>query len=181
MNLFYDSEFTGLHQTTTLISLGMVAEDGRAFYAEFNDYDRSQCDPWIRDNVLAHTRWINQPDATTGQWREQALTLCYGDSASIRTALQTWLAQFERIEIWADCPAWDWVLLCELFGGAFHIPQQIYYLPFDLVTLFKAQGLDPDTDRASFAGSAASGPLQQRHNALYDAQILRGCYRKLMP
>lgn len=51
MKLFFDTEFTGLHKDTTLISLGMVDEDGRTFYAEFNDYDKSQCDEWIQKNV----------------------------------------------------------------------------------------------------------------------------------
>ena len=31
MKLFFDTEFTGLHQATTLISLGIIAEDGRTF------------------------------------------------------------------------------------------------------------------------------------------------------
>ena len=42
--IFFDMEFTGLHQKTTLISIGLIAEDGRTFYAEFNDYDKSQLD-----------------------------------------------------------------------------------------------------------------------------------------
>lgn len=37
MKIFFDTEFTGLHKDTTLISLGMISEDGRRFYAEFND------------------------------------------------------------------------------------------------------------------------------------------------
>jgi len=62
MILFLDTEFTGLHQQATLISLALVAEDGQAFYAEFTDYDASQCDDWIQKNVLAHTRWLKQND-----------------------------------------------------------------------------------------------------------------------
>jgi len=34
--IFFDTEFTGLHKDTTLISIGLIAEDGRTFYAEFN-------------------------------------------------------------------------------------------------------------------------------------------------
>jgi uncharacterized protein YprB with RNaseH-like and TPR domain len=32
MKIFFDTEFTGLRQHTTLISIGMVAEDGREVY-----------------------------------------------------------------------------------------------------------------------------------------------------
>lgn len=41
MNIFFDTEFTGLHKNTTLISIGCVDENGRTFYAELTDYDES--------------------------------------------------------------------------------------------------------------------------------------------
>ena len=34
MNIFFDTEFTGLRKDTTLISIGMIAENGKTFYAE---------------------------------------------------------------------------------------------------------------------------------------------------
>lgn len=52
MRLFMDTEFTGLHKHAHLISIGIVSEDGRTFYAEFNDYPESQVDEWIRKNVI---------------------------------------------------------------------------------------------------------------------------------
>ena len=33
MKIFFDTEFTGLHQHTTLISIGLVDEVGISFYA----------------------------------------------------------------------------------------------------------------------------------------------------
>jgi len=44
MKIFFDTEFTGLHQNTTLISIGLVTEQEHSFYAEFDDYDKSQVD-----------------------------------------------------------------------------------------------------------------------------------------
>ena len=52
MNIYFDTEFTGLHKDTTLISLGCVADDGRRFYTEFTDFDKSQCNDWINENVI---------------------------------------------------------------------------------------------------------------------------------
>lgn len=46
--LFFDFEFTGLRQNTTPISLGVYAENGHTFYAEFTDYDKDQIDDWLR-------------------------------------------------------------------------------------------------------------------------------------
>lgn len=54
MLLFFDTEFTGLRKDTTLISLGIVADDGKKFYAEFTDYDEMQCNQWINDNVIGN-------------------------------------------------------------------------------------------------------------------------------
>ena len=57
MKIFFDTEFTGLHQHTTLISIGLIAEDGRKFYAEFNDYDKSQVDEWMQENVINNLKF----------------------------------------------------------------------------------------------------------------------------
>lgn len=40
--LFLDTEFTGLRQHTSLISIALEAKNGAEFYGESNDYDR----PW---------------------------------------------------------------------------------------------------------------------------------------
>ena len=52
-NLFFDTEFTGLHSEAKLISIGIVAEDGRYFYAELNDYDKEKdTSDFVKLNVL---------------------------------------------------------------------------------------------------------------------------------
>ena len=56
MNIFFDTEFTGLNQNTTLISIGLVDENGDTFYAELTDYDETQCDDWIKTNVLGNLK-----------------------------------------------------------------------------------------------------------------------------
>ena len=52
--IYVDTEFTGLRKDATLISIGLISKDYRTFYAEFNDYDESQVNDWIRENVLSH-------------------------------------------------------------------------------------------------------------------------------
>lgn len=49
---FFDTEFTGLQKDTTLISLGIVADNGKKFYAEFTDFNWDYVDEWIQKNVL---------------------------------------------------------------------------------------------------------------------------------
>lgn len=179
MKIFYDSEFTGLHQHTTLISIGLVAENGLEFYAEFTDYDATQCDEWINKNVLKHTRWLSNepPKEPICENINKSTNIC-ANKTVIKEKLSEWLQQFSMIEIWADCYAYDWILFCELFGGAREIPQNIFYIPGDLATMFILKGLNPDTDREQFAELEKSQPT--RHNALNDALVVRSCYQKLV-
>ncbi len=176
--IFLDTEFTGLHQQTTLISIGLVADSGEEFYAELTDYDNLQITDWLKENVLSKL-WLtnNQDFATT----EKGIYL-KGDSATIKEALQKWFSQFEGVEIWADVLAYDWVLFCELFGGALKIPGNIFYAPFDLATLLRIKGeivpigqYDKDIDRLSFAGLES----KWRHNAVNDARVEMLCFKKL--
>ncbi|MBK7010293.1 MAG: 3'-5' exoribonuclease [Saprospiraceae bacterium] len=125
MKIFLDTEFTGLHQNSTLISLALVAENGEEFYAEFNDYDHFQINVWLEENVISKLFFAGQDkvEKKSGQ-----CTFIKGNSIEIVSYLRQWLAGFDYIEIWADVLAYDWVLFCELFGGALTIPENIFLL-----------------------------------------------------
>lgn len=157
MRVFFDTEFTGLHKNTTLMSIGLVDEDGRTYYAELSDYNRTQVDPWLQENVI---------DNFTGELTRSKQTL--------KLDLQEWFSEYESVEIWSDCLAYDWVLFNDIFGGAFDIPKNIYYIPFDICTLMKVRGVDPDINREEYAGMTGS-----KHNALHDARVIKACYEKL--
>ncbi len=176
MKIFFDTEFTGLHQKTTLISIGLVSENGREFYAEFTDYDRSQVDDWLCDNVLSNLilQPLGEPNAPT-VWPGNSVC---GNTQRIKVELENWFASFDgKIEIWSDCLAYDWVLFNQLWGHAFNIPKMIYYIPFDISTLMKIKGVDPDISRENFAGLNTTN--NQKHNALWDAKVIKACYEKL--
>lgn len=162
IKVFFDTEFTGLHQGTTLISIGLIDENGRSFYAELMDYDRAQCDDWINDNVIAHL---------TG---EHLVT-----TRKLKKQLEDWFMFYApgAVQMWSDCLAYDWVLFNQIFGGAFKIPKAIYYIPFDLCTLFELKGIDPDINREQYAGSITDA---RKHNSMHDALVIRACYNKVM-
>lgn len=177
--VFLDTEFTGLHQQTTLISIGLVADSGEEFYAELTDYDNLQITDWLRENVLSKLWLTNNHDFDT---TEKGIYL-KGDKGTINEALQKWFSQFEGVEIWADVLAYDWVLFCELFGGALKIPENIFYAPFDLATMLRIKGIiepvsnyENDISRYEFAGIEKS----KQHNAMEDARVEKLCFGKLM-
>lgn len=172
MKVFFDTEFTGLHQKTTLISIGLEAEDGRVFYAELDDYDHSQVDSWVREKVVEKLILTGKPDFC-GLGRDYVTVR--GDRQFVSGALTMWLYSLDdNIEMWSDCLAYDWVLFCNLFGNALSVPSFIQYIPFDLSTLLRVKGIDPDIDREEFAGLKET--TKQKHNALWDAKVIHQCY-----
>lgn len=95
---FLDTEFTDFIDCQ-LISIGIVTEDGREFYAERTDYDESACSDFVRAAVLP------QLGKETGA--------IVGTAAEIREALLTWLSQVGPLDIYVDYRT-DWDLLLDL-------------------------------------------------------------------
>jgi len=193
MKIFFDAEFTGLHQNTTLVSIGLTSKDGRTFYAELNDFDQNQVDDWIRMHVLQNLLFHAPPEGQQEYWTQSRVTPemplhqawnleMRGNSDEVANSLTEWLSQFESIEIWGDCLAYDWVLFNQLFGHAFNIPKNVHYIPFDICTLFKVHGIDPDINREEFAAGWLdnSRGRPQKHNALWDAKVIEACHRHLI-
>ncbi len=178
MRVFFDSEFTGLRQDTTLISIGLVAEDGSMFYAEFTDYDKNQVFDWLQENVIDNL-WLSNPDQARPEYcnEDSHLTTCLGDKEKVSLALLQWLSQWDQVEMWADIIPFDWVLLCDLLGGILNFPQNLSYICYDICTLLKMKGYEPmTTNREDFVGFTG---VENKHNALYDALVVKACYEKL--
>lgn len=180
MKIFFDTEFTGLHQNTTLISIGFVSENDDLFYGEFTDFDQSQVDDWLKENVLAHMMLDTQTELSMPDYAYM------GNKPFIKDALLKWFARFDEVELWSDCLSFDWVLLSELIAdrknGYPKLPDNfIYHSPFDILTVFKLKGMDYDVTRETFAyGTLYQEMLDKKHNALWDAQVIKACYDKLM-
>lgn len=200
MNLFFDTEFTGLHKNTTLISIGIISEDGRFFYGESMDFDKNQIDEWLQKNVIDNLLYNNKEgyysseelygnfsmDSFDYNYRSQNPdidpysnynTRMKGTINELSRDLRLWLDQFDDVTIWSDCLSYDWVLFNDLFGTAFDIPKQVYYIPFDICTLFKVKEIDPDISREAFIDNKIDG---EKHNSLYDAKVIKACYDKLI-
>lgn len=175
--IFLDCEFSGLHSGTTLISIGLISDTGNTFYAELTDYDSNQIDDWLTKNVISKL--------TLGELEKNTVivngsdTVFRGDKASLRKHLGKWLNMHGPVEIWSDCLAYDWVLFNDVFEHAFKIPKNVYYIPFDLCTLFKIKGIDPDISREAY--SEQHGAINSlKHTALYDAITIKKCYDKVV-
>jgi 3'-5' exoribonuclease Rv2179c-like domain len=109
MKYWLDTEFIARPFTIDLISIGLVAEDGREFYAESSEVDWSKANAWTLENVRP------QLDGR-GMSREE-----------ISYALRNFADGDEHPVFWGYFPAFDWVAFVGLFGALeelpFHFPQ----------------------------------------------------------
>ena len=187
MKIFFDTEFTGLRQDTTLVSIGLVAETGQTFYAELTDYNKSHIDGWLQkhviDNLILH-------DFQSGDYKPFDNNVYLKDNKEhVANAIRHWLLELENtaeptFQMWSDVLAYDWVLFCDLFEN--ELPSYIQYIPMDLATVLQQNGLDPDMDRVEFSKAAIlpfentlPNSIKNKHNSLYDALTITKCCYKL--
>jgi hypothetical protein len=181
MKIFIDTEFTGLRKDTTLISLGIVYEDGSELYAEFTDYNESQLEDFHREHIMDKLS-LGDMDVNSIRFDDKMCKkYIRGDKEFVGREIDFWHQYImkdydnEKIHVWSDCLAYDWVLFCDMFGGALSLPKNILYIPFDICTLFLMKNIDPDISREGFVDEEA----ENKHNALHDARVIKKCYEKL--
>jgi hypothetical protein len=112
VRFFYDCEFIEDGRTVDLVSLGMVDETGREFYAVSTEFDASRAIDWVRRHVLDKL-----PPPADPVWRSRE---------QIRADLLAFLLEpGEPIELWAWMAAYDHVVLCQLWGDMRALPRPI--------------------------------------------------------
>ncbi|HVH22554.1 MAG TPA: 3'-5' exoribonuclease, partial [Pseudonocardia sp.] len=109
MRFFYDCEFIEDGRTIDLVSIGVVGEDGREFYAVSTEFDPVRAGAWVRSHVLPKLPSPGHP-----AWRNRA---------RIRTDLLAFLTGAGAdVELWAWIAAYDHVVLCQLWGAMPDLP-----------------------------------------------------------
>ncbi|QXG47472.1 3'-5' exoribonuclease [Pseudomonas viridiflava] len=121
MRIFLDCEFTELSAAAKLMSLALVAENGREFYVELLDAWREEdCSEFVKEIVL--------PQLWGGSY---ALPII-----EARISLLAFLASFDNeIEIVTDAPGYDWELFCDLVYEGGRWPRIVRNFPTDATKL----------------------------------------------
>lgn len=153
MRYFLDTEFIEYPCTIDLISIGIVADNGKALYLVSNEFDESKASDWVKENVIQKLGDV--PRYSREEIKQKILEFIGDDTP----------------EFWADYADYDWVAFCWLFGSMIDLPngwpmycndiQQFknYVDPF--MTL---EELDP----------------QMEHNALEDAKLTSRRYSSIV-
>lgn len=168
--IFYDTEFLEDGHTIDLISIGMVAEDGREYYAvtygewwlrRIGEHD------WLLANVAPSLPVKVDPVPTrgAGTWNYVTWDRDHPDWPHVksRKAIADEVRDFIQAtpdpELWAWYAAYDHVALCQLWGPMIALPKGVPMWTNDL-------------KQEAFKAGDPQMPKQDggEHNALADAR-----------
>jgi len=119
MRYFIDTEFAERQGSIDLISLGIVAEDGREFYAESSEFRDSMANDWVRANVC--TKLWSRGDESRHEFFPDVFTGIFEDRASIGRSVLSFIGE-DKPEFWGYYADYDWVVFCWLFGAMVDLP-----------------------------------------------------------
>lgn len=113
MNIFYDTEFLEDGKTIELISIGIVNEGGKQYYAVNRDMpmERIVHHEWLMKNVMPHLPALDSGDP------------CIKDKPTIAREVAKFVLDVPDPRLWAWYGAYDHVVLCQLFGRMMDLPQ----------------------------------------------------------
>jgi hypothetical protein len=184
VRIFIDTEFIEDGRTIDLISIGLVAEDGREYYAVSSEFDLKKlaASEWLMANV-----WPSLPQVRGDQRMMTLAGLREGASAYrqvrrlfdraalevkpriyIANEVRQFITSFPDPQLWAWYGAYDHVALAQLFGRMIDLPDGIPMFTNDLKQ--EAQRLGNPRIPEQEAG---------QHNALADARHNREIARYL--
>ncbi len=120
MKYFIDTEFQENGKTIELISIGIVCEDGRKFYAESSDYDLSKANEWLKENVVPKLWYIGKKTDSVSLVGD--IEGGFLSNAEIAEKL-TKFVKGPDVEFWGYYSDYDWVVTCWLFGLMINLPE----------------------------------------------------------
>lgn len=180
MKYWYDTEFIEDGRTIDLISLGIVAEDGREYYAQSVEFDPKKASDWVKENVLIHLiecpwaaitvdsrhPYINEMHYHShGQCVDQRRGLIHNCPWRTRERMKRDILSFMDIEVygkpelWAYYADYDHVAFCQLFGSMIDLPKGYPMYTRDIKQLCNSLGNPPLPEQG-----------KDEHHALSDAR-----------
>lgn len=132
MLYWLDCEFieSSFYHPIDLVSIGIVAEDGREYYALNYDCDWNRANDWVKQNVLTQLpeKPLPQVYATRKQFQSSE---AYQQGWRNRDSIAEEIIKFVYFnghldtspQFWGEWCSYDWVVFCQLFGTMEDLPK----------------------------------------------------------
>lgn len=161
MDVFFDAEFTdmlGIVCDPALISIGLVSNNGKEFYAELSD-------TWTKD-ICSH--FVGEAVLPFLQGGEYKMT-----EADCAARFKAWIEDFnEDVSLRSDAPDFDWPWVAQLFDR--------YGWPDNLIRKCQRVSFFEDDSKLFWYNNATENFWRNnkddgatRHHALWDARCIR--------
>jgi 3' exoribonuclease, RNase T-like len=180
---FLDCEFIENGKTIDLLSIALVCEDGREYYAQNADAKFEFASDWVWRNVFPHLREFNMRGIRSCSERsyctgETHTGMCHRTDCAWRNKFQIRdevrdfmdTQKHGTPEVWGYYSAYDWVAFCQLFGAMIDLPKGYPMFCRDIIQECKRIG-NPELPKQD------SG----EHNCLEDARWNKRAYEFLRP
>jgi hypothetical protein len=171
---FYDCEFIEDGRTIDLLSIGLVADDGREYYAVNGDtkvWRRVRKHPWLMENVVPHLPKAygdarnHMPAGWLFNYADPAVRPLATIAIEVEAFIRAGGDSRDEHELWAYYGAYDHVALCQLWGRMIDLPGCVPMWTHDLMHF--GEWIDLARKRV---------PQQDEHHALSDARWDRDIY-----
>lgn len=182
MKYFLDTEFIENGRTIDLISIGIVSEDERTYYAINSECAFSKANDWVLENVLRSIGldrrgfYLNPSDPSTSANYKNSVAIAKtknqiafevmafvkelkGEETSLNYEELHQLLIKPKPEFWGYYASYDWVVLCQLFGKMIDLPKSFPMYCRDIKQFCDDLG-NPQLPKQT----------EGEHNALADAQ-----------
>lgn len=170
MRYFIDTEFSENGRVIDLISIAIVAEDGREYCAVSKEFTIMDCNAWVMDNVLPQL-----PPVKEWKWQREIAVevLNFVRAGAGRPVFYGWYSDY------------DWVVFCQIFGSMINLPKGFPMYCRDLKQMAdELQESLSGTNRSIYAdenGRLIIPPQEgNAHDALEDARWAVKIYERIM-
>jgi hypothetical protein len=184
---YLDSEFIDDGKAIDLISIGIVAEDGREYYAQSCEFDHRKASDWVKNNVLSRLQMCGHAGVTHGiqglyradrayhrrqdgqcfdKQRMPMYNCPWRSHEHIREEVKVFLdpSRYDNPELYGWCAGYDFVVLCQLFGTMMALPDgYLHYI----------RDLQYELDLHQILDDQLPQQEQGLHNALEDAKYIK--------
>lgn len=170
MKIFLDTEFIEDGKTIHPLSIGLIRDDGKEYYAEICNEEYVKPNKWVYANVIPH---LNSWHTT------QTTPIILGRNELNKGALQRSevtndLLEFcgEEPEFWGYFADYDWVLISQLFGTMMNLPNNWPKYCLDIKQEMKINQISSEQVKKVIG----EGEDKDGHNALTGAKYHRKMY-----
>ena len=179
MKYYIDTEFIENGFTIELISIGIVSEDGREYYAQSAECPFKSASDFVWREVFPSLLHFNMNGSRSCQSRlsssgVQKTARDYHEDCpwrykfEMKEEILAFIKEDKRPEFWGYYADYDWVAFCQIFGTMMDLPKGFPMYCRDIKQLCDS------------LGNPALPLNEGKHNALKDAQWTKAAHEFLL-